>query len=109
MICPKCNEDRLHRSHRRGLWEHLLSWFMKYPYRCQNCGTRIILRPDEMESPNSSSRSSVEMEIKKTWAKAEWKRRRTQMAVYASGLLFFAIFLYFILQEHMGGQGGGSN
>jgi hypothetical protein len=35
--CPNCGEAHVHRGHRRGLVEHLLSILYVYPFRCQLC------------------------------------------------------------------------
>ena len=42
MYCPKCRADHAHRSHRKGLTEHLASLFAFYPYRCDACQHRFL-------------------------------------------------------------------
>ena len=41
MFCPKCGEPEVHRSHRRGRLEHLVSHMGWYPFRCTACGHRF--------------------------------------------------------------------
>ena len=40
-LCPKCKSDRLVRSHRKRWFEHLISEFGVFPYRCGKCGFRF--------------------------------------------------------------------
>ena len=38
-VCPKCSSDYVKRVSRDG-FEHLMSVFYIYPFRCQPCGHR---------------------------------------------------------------------
>ena len=40
--CPKCGENRMHRSHRQGVREQLLRVLRIRPYRCEKCGHRFF-------------------------------------------------------------------
>jgi transposase-like protein len=41
-ICPKCGSQRIHRSHRRGAGEHVLSICGLKSRRCHECNTRFV-------------------------------------------------------------------
>lgn len=41
LVCPKCNQFSLHRSHSQNALEHLLKTFLPVrPYRCSACKWR---------------------------------------------------------------------
>jgi hypothetical protein len=42
--CPLCEGNATHRSHRRGIIEHLASAISIYPYRCDACNNRFLAR-----------------------------------------------------------------
>src|SRR3989442_6296753 len=42
--CPLCEGNTIHRSHRRGIIEHLASAISIYPYRCDDCNNRFLAR-----------------------------------------------------------------
>jgi len=42
--CPRCDGKNVHRSSRRGIREHALSFFSLYPYRCHDCDKRFYVR-----------------------------------------------------------------
>jgi hypothetical protein len=95
----------LHRSHRRGLWEHLASLGGKYPYRCRECGYRGLLSENAAQK-EIDSQIPKDREITATRGAVEWKRRRREILIYAGGFLLFMIFLYFITREHGEVPGG---
>jgi hypothetical protein len=39
--CPRCGQQAARRSRRAGAWDHVLSVFHLYPFRCQLCITRF--------------------------------------------------------------------
>jgi len=42
--CPQCGIDMMHRVERRGLWQkRILPLFGYYPWRCNRCGTALML------------------------------------------------------------------
>jgi hypothetical protein len=41
LICPKCSREFVKRVSRHGKFEHFLSFFYIYPFRCQLCGFRF--------------------------------------------------------------------
>ena len=40
--CPRCDSDRIRRSHRRSLMERILTGLL-LPYRCDFCNFRFFL------------------------------------------------------------------
>jgi hypothetical protein len=39
--CPRCDSDRIHRSHRRAFWERIVATVI-LPYRCEFCTLRFF-------------------------------------------------------------------
>ena len=105
MLCPKCRKDRFHRSHRRGLWEHLASLASRYPYRCRDCGYRA-LQPRYATEDAAANQVPKDREVTATRGAIEWRRRRREFLLFAGGFLLFVAFLYFITREHGGPAGG---
>ncbi len=96
MICPKCKEDKAHRSHRSGVKEHLVSVFAFYPYRCFKCKNRFLRHKYE---PESQETSGTEREIRATRRNIRRKRVKREFLMYAAGLVLFLVFLYFLTRE----------
>ena len=42
LACPWCEAPGIHRSHRHGLWERVLS-AVALPFRCDDCGARFFV------------------------------------------------------------------
>jgi predicted RNA-binding Zn-ribbon protein involved in translation (DUF1610 family) len=40
--CPQCGSARIHRSHRKGLLDHILSWCGAEICRCHDCRVRRV-------------------------------------------------------------------
>lgn len=40
--CPKCNSERVHRSHRRGVMERIAAVFGFKSRRCHACSARFV-------------------------------------------------------------------
>jgi hypothetical protein len=89
MMCRKC---------KTGWKDYAVSLFQYYPYRCKACGTRFFeLRPKPPE--NAEKPTSTETEIRATRTAQEWKRKRREFLLYASALLCFVVFLYFVARS----------
>jgi hypothetical protein len=104
MLCPKCKTDSAHRSHRRGAVERLVSVFGYYPYRCAGCKHRFLHFRYSVPPPGTGEHASVEREIKTTRARIQWKRKRRELLLYASGLFLFLCFLYYITRANFNGN-----
>jgi len=103
--CPKCHVDHFHRSHRRGLWEHVASLAARYPYRCRDCGYRT-LRSRYTAEADAAGQEPPDREVKATRGAIQWRRRRREFLIYAGGFLLFVAFLYFITRERSGSSPG---
>ncbi len=100
MICPVCKVDRARRSHRSGLKEWARSLFGYYPYRCADCGLRMVLRR------SGEASGALRSEIIKTRRRIKWSRARREILVYGSAILVFLAILYFISRQRPGGEDG---
>ncbi len=98
MICPKCREDRAHRSHRSGLKEWAASLFGYYPYRCGKCGQRSVIARNAADATGA-----IQSEIVRTQRRLKRARKRLEALVYGSALLVFLAVLYYITRQHAGG------
>jgi transposase-like protein len=105
VICPKCKANRAHRSHRRGLWEHLAVFFAHYPYRCHACKHRFLRF--RYAVADGGEPSSTEAEIRATRSAAKWKQKKQELLLYGLGLLIFLVFLYFITRPSANPVSGG--
>ena len=105
MQCPKCHAEHFHRSHRRGLWEHLASLAARYPYRCRDCGHRVLHARYAREAP-AADRVPKDREVVATRGAIQWRRRRREFLLYTGGFLLFVAFLYFITRERSGSSDG---
>lgn len=49
-LCPECQATEVHRSRRKGLWEHTaLRLMRRRPYRCFACGHRFYDHPQALK------------------------------------------------------------
>ena len=96
MLCPKCNAESAHRSHRKGLFERLASLFAYYPYRCRACHYRFMRFRYGTPKLQAGEVSSTEREIRSTRLRIKWKRKRREFLLFVSGFLLFLCFLYYI-------------
>lgn len=45
LLCPQCGLEHPHRVKRKGFFETwIYSYFGYYPWRCNRCGSRFLLR-----------------------------------------------------------------
>lgn len=97
MLCPKCKNDRAHRSHRNGAKEHLASLLAYYPYRCRGCQHRFLRsRYAAVQAPASDRHRSTEREIRATRKAKDRQRKKRHLAIYGIALLLFLAFLYLV-------------
>ena len=97
MDCPKCHEDRAHRSHRHGLRERIASLVGYYPYRCRQCGHRFL----RFRYAEPKVKSGTEKEIRATRASLKWRHKKQEIWLYALGFLIFLAFLYYLTLPRM--------
>jgi DNA-directed RNA polymerase subunit RPC12/RpoP len=93
--CPKCSQERAHRSHRKGLIERIVSLFGWYPYRCHACNSRFLSRRDRPRT----GLTGTEREIRATRAAIKWRARKPVLLAYGSAVIVVLISLYFLLRH----------
>lgn len=98
MICPKCQENRAHRSH-RTLRDWMVSWLALKPYRCRNCRHRFYAYKSGIKS--SKLRSTEERRIMKLRRSLKWKRTKSELLLYGISSLIFLAILYYIIQQRI--------
>lgn len=99
MLCPKCKTDQADRSHRRGLLENAIGFFGFYPYRCRNCKARFLSLKPPAAVPPTAGRPGVEREIKATRNAMTVRRKRRELLLYATAVVLFLAFLYYVTRE----------
>lgn len=98
MWCPRCKNDRAHRSHRKGVEEFLASIFAYYPYRCRECQHRFLHNRNET-SLGPSAHPSTEREIRATRKAKDWQRKKRHLVIYGMALFIFLAFLYIVTRD----------
>jgi hypothetical protein len=99
MICPKCKENKAHRSRRSGFKDLGARLFFRTPYRCRACKERFYV----------NLRGSSVLELRSTEEKRVIKLRRglrmqhikRQALSYGIGTLILVIILYFMFQQRI--------
>jgi hypothetical protein len=104
VICPKCKQNRAHRSHRAGLKDRLFLLFDQIPYRCHACNTRFYAYRAGEESEKLRTRE--EMKIMTLRRNLRWKRSKRTLTAYGFAALMLIIIIYYALQQRVD-QGGG--
>ena len=99
MICPRCKENRAHRSHRSGIVDHLARWFAVKPYRCHACNHRFYVYRDGETSPKL--RTPEERRIMKLRRAIRWRRTRGEVLLYGVSSLILLALLYYVLTQHI--------
>jgi hypothetical protein len=98
MICPKCNQNRAHRSH-RTIKDWAVSWLALKPYRCHDCKHRFYAYKSGVTSDRL--RTSEERRIMKLRRSIKWKRRRGELILFGISSLIFLAILYYIIQQRV--------
>jgi hypothetical protein len=101
MICPKCKENRAHRSHRAGLKDRLFYVFSQIPYRCHACNTRFYAYRAGEKSARLRTRE--EMKIMQLRRRLRWKRSKRELAAYGIAALLLLFIIYYTLQQRVDG------
>lgn len=104
MICPKCKQNRAHRSHRSSLKDRIFLLFDQIPYRCHACNTRFYAYRGGEESEKLRTRE--EMKIMQLRRSLRWKRSKRELTVYGFAALVLVIIIYYTLQQRMNPGGG---
>jgi hypothetical protein len=104
MICPKCRQDRAHRSHRAGFKDRFFLLLDQIPYRCHACNTRFYAYRGGEQSEKLRTREEMKiMHLRRT---LRWKRSKRELTVFGIGALVLAIIIYLALQQRIPVSGG---
>ena len=96
MICPKCGNNRAHRSH-RTFSERAIGWFGFRPYRCKECQHRfLVYRGGE---GSDKLRSAEERRIMKLRRSIKWKRTKGELVLYGIGLVFMLLLIRYLMDQ----------
>ena len=98
MICPKCNENSAHRSHRTVL-DWTISWLALKPYRCKSCAHRFYVYKSGVLS--SKLRTPEERKIIQLRRSIKWRRTRVELLLYGISLLIFLAILVYLVQQRI--------
>ncbi len=104
MTCPYCEENRAHRSHRKGLNDRMHLLFKQIPYRCKNCSRRLYAYRAGEDSPRM--RTHEERKIMELRRRLRWKRTKRELVIYGFGALCFAVVIYFLIRPSTPASGG---
>lgn len=99
MICPKCNENRAHRSRRSGFKDWAASLFLQVPYRCRACGARSYVFPHGERS--MKLRTPEERRVIKLRRSLRSKKIKRELIGYGISSLILIAILYYFLQQRI--------
>ena len=102
MTCPKCGEQKAHRSHRYGFKDYIWRWFQLIPYRCRNCSARFYAYRSGETS--TRMRTTEERKIMQLRRRLRWKRSKRELIAYGAGLVLIAGVIYMLIQQRAPGQ-----
>jgi type II secretory ATPase GspE/PulE/Tfp pilus assembly ATPase PilB-like protein len=97
MICPRCKEDRAHRTERMGAVDNAANWIFLKPYSCRGCRHRFYARRPDFNL------LALRMEMGERIAKAntnrKWKRKKREMLIYGCAGLVVVAMIYMLAQQ----------
>jgi hypothetical protein len=99
MICPKCKENKAHRSRRDGFKDWVMSLAMRIPYRCRACKTRSYVYPYGGNS--LKLRTSEERRVIKLRRTLKMQQVKRQLIGYGIGSLILILILYYFFQQRI--------
>jgi hypothetical protein len=103
MICPKCGNNRAHRSH-RSLSERAIGWVGFRPYRCKDCQHRFYAYRGGEGS--EKLRTGEERRIMQLRRKIKWKRTKGELILYGIGTLVMVWLIYYLMHQMPAPPGG---
>ena len=99
MICPKCNENRAHRSRRSGFQDWVASLAFRIPYRCRACKERSYINPHG--AGGLRFRSAEERRVIKMRRGLKVKKLKRELIAYGIGSLILLAILYYVFQQRI--------
>ncbi len=99
MICPKCRENKAHRSRRSGVRDRLAGLFLRTPYRCGACKARfyVNLRAESA----FKLRTPEEKRVIKLRRELQARKIRRQLIGYGLSSLILVLVLYYFFQQRI--------
>jgi hypothetical protein len=102
VTCPKCGEQRAHRSHRSGIKDRVMRMFQMIPYRCRKCSVRYYAYRAGEKS--AKMRTGEERRIMELRRRIKWKRSRRELWAYGLGALLLVLFVYSMIQQRISSE-----
>jgi hypothetical protein len=99
MTCPKCGEDRAHRSHRSGVKDYVYRLFQMIPYRCKGCGWRYYAYRAGEKSDRMRTRE--EQKIMQLRRRIKWRRSRRELLAFGSATVLLIFVIYYLIQQRI--------
>jgi len=99
MICPKCKEDKAHRSRRAGFKDWVARVFLYVPYRCRACGTRSYIFPHG--SASMRLRTPEELRVIKLRRSLRTKKLKRELIGYGISSIILVLILYYFFQQRI--------
>ena len=96
MICPKCGNNRAHRSH-RSFGERVIGWLGFKPYRCKDCQHRFYAYRSGEGS--DKLRTAEERRIMSLRRKTKWKRTKGELVLYGIGIVVMLLLIGYLLNQ----------
>ena len=99
MICPKCKENRAHRSRRSGFQDWAASLAFRIPYRCRACKERSYINP--RGAGGLKLRTPEERRVIKMRRGLQTKKLKRELIAYGLGSLILLAILYYVFQQRI--------
>jgi hypothetical protein len=98
MICPKCGQSGVRRSHPHGIADWTMGLFIQFPYYCGDCKRRFYALRKET---SIRLRTPEERKIVAIRRQYKWRQSRPMLFAYGAALLLLAIILYELMQQRI--------
>jgi hypothetical protein len=99
MICPKCKENRAHRSRRSGFKDWAASLLLRIPYRCRACNARTYIYP--YGDFSMKLRTPEERRVIKLRRGLQAQKFKRELIAYGIGSLILLFVLYYFFQQRV--------
>jgi len=99
MICPRCKENKAHRSRRAGFKDWAMSLVLRIPYRCRACKARSYVYP--YGGTSLKLRTSEERRVIKLRRGLRMQQLKRQLIGYGISSLILVLILYYLFQQRV--------
>lgn len=97
MICPKCKENKAHRSRRSGFMDWAASLTLRMPYRCHACQARTYI--SNYGADMTRVRTAEERRVIQLRRNLKVQKIKRELVAYGIGLLTMLALLYYLFQQ----------